>query len=413
MASASLTRARHLKNPQGSVLSKTPLSPHSYGAYSISLSFGTPPQNVPFIMDTGSDLVWFPCTHRYTCRNCSFQNQNPSNIPTFLPKSSSSAKIIGCENTKCGWFHSSDVQSRCSDCEPNLKNCSQICPPYIITYGSGSTGGILLSETLDFPKKKVLDFVVGCSLFSKRQPSGIAGFGRGPSSLPSQLRLKKFSYCLLSHRLDDTSESSSLVLDGNSVSSDNKTVGVSYTPLVKNPATGRSAFSVYYYIGLRKITVGGKAVKIPYNYLSLGADGNGGTIIDSGSTFTFMDKPVFDLVAREFETQVKTYKRALNMEALAGLRPCYDISAEKDVSLPELVFHFKGGAKMALPLANYYSFFGNTGVVCMTLVTEGPVGPEISGGPSIILGNYQQQNFYVEYDLENQRLGFRQQNCGK
>ncbi|XP_042500260.1 probable aspartyl protease At4g16563 [Macadamia integrifolia] len=404
IASASLIRARNLKNPQSSLVSKTPLFPQSYGGYSIPLSFGTPPQTVSFVMDTGSDLVWFPCTHRYVCSNCFFRNQNPSNISTFIPKLSSSSKTISCENPKCGWIHSSKVQKRCSGCEPNSRNCSQICPPYIIIYGSGSTGGFLLSETLDFPEKKVPDFVVGCSVLSASQPCGIAGFGRGPTSLPSQLHLKKFSYCLLSHNLDDTNESSLLVLDG-----DDKITSISYTPFVKNPITGNPAFSVYYYVGLRKITVGGKKVKIPYKYLSLGSDGNGGTIIDSGSTFTFMEKEMFDLVAREFETQVKSYKRALYIEVLTGLRPCFDVSAEKNVSLPELVFHFKGGAKMALPLANYYSFLGNTGVVCMTVVTD---GPEISGGPSIILGNYQQQNFYVEYDLENQRLGFRQQSCG-
>ncbi|XP_043713939.1 probable aspartyl protease At4g16563 isoform X2 [Telopea speciosissima] len=409
LASASLIRARHLKNPQkSSLVYKTPLFPHGYGGYSISLSFGTPPQTVSFLMDTGSDLVWFPCTHHYTCSNCSFPNQDPSSISNFIPKLSSSSKIIGCQNPKCGWLHNSDVKSRCSGCEPNSRNCSQMCPNYIIIYGSGSTAGILLSETLDFPEKKKPNFVVGCSIFSAREPSGIAGFGRGPSSLPSQLRLKTFSYCLLSHSLDDTKESSLLVLNG-----DDKTTGISYTPFVKNPTTGNPAFSVYYYVGLKKITVGGKTVKIPYNYLSLGSEGNGGTIIDSGSTFTFMEKQVFDLVAREFETQVKTYKRALHIEALSGLRPCFGVSAEKNVSLPELVFHFKGGAKMALPLANYYSFVGNTGVVCMTVVTEGLVGTEISVGPSIILGNYQQQNFHVEYDLENQRLGFRQQSCGK
>ncbi|KAJ4970048.1 hypothetical protein NE237_003147 [Protea cynaroides] len=403
LVSASLIRAKHLKNLQTSVISKTPLFPHSYGGYSISLRFGTPPQTTSFVMDTGSDLVWFPCTHSYTCNNCYFRNQNPSNISTFIPKLSSSSKIVGCENPKCGWLDSSDVQLRCSDCEPNSKNCSQSCPPYFIIYGSGSTAGILLSETLDFPEKKVPDFIVGCSIFSEYQPSGIAGFGRGPSSLPSQLRLKKFSYCLLSHSFDDTNESSLLILDGN-----HKTAGVSYTPFVKNPAAGRPAFSVYYYIGLRKITVGGKKVKIPYSYLSLGSDGNGGTIIDSGSTFTFMEKQVFDLVAGEFETQVK-YKRALDIEELTGLRPCFDISAEKDVFLPELVLHFKGGAEIALPLENYYSFL-DTGVACLTVVTEDRSG--INVGPSIILGNYQQQNFYIEYDLENQRLGFGQQSCG-
>ncbi|KAF8403356.1 hypothetical protein HHK36_011458 [Tetracentron sinense] len=410
LASASLTRAHHLKNPKSASLSETPLFPHSYGDYSVSLSFGTPPQTIPFIMDTGSDLVWFPCTHRYLCKNCSFSNTDPAKIPSFIPKFSSSSQILGCKNPKCSWIHEVDAKSRCTDCKPNSSNCTQICPPYLIAYGSGTTGGILLSETLDFPTKRVPDFIVGCSLFSSRQPAGIAGFGRGPTSLPSQLGLKKFSYCLLSHRFDDRSESSSLVLESGSDSGDGKTNGVSYTPLLKNPVVGNSAFSVYYYVGLRKITVGGKRVRIPYRHLAMGSNGNGGTVVDSGSTFTFMVGQIFELVVQEFEKQV-TYHRAADVETGTGLRPCFHVSGDKTISLPELVLHFKGAAKMALPLANYFSIIGNSDVLCMTIVTDGVVGPEFSDGPSIILGNYQQQNFYVEYDLENERFGFGQKSC--
>ncbi|KAL6342070.1 hypothetical protein AAG906_038549 [Vitis piasezkii] len=409
LVSASLIRARHLKNPKITPTSTTPLFTHSYGAYSIPLSFGTPPQTLPLIMDTGSDLVWFPCTHRYVCRNCSFSTSNPSsNI--FIPKSSSSSKVLGCVNPKCGWIHGSKVQSRCRDCEPTSPNCTQICPPYLIFYGSGITGGIMLSETLDLPGKGVPDFIVGCSVLSTSQPAGISGFGRGPPSLPSQLGLKKFSYCLLSRRYDDTTESSSLVLDGESDSGE-KTAGLTYTPFVQNPkVAGKHAFSVYYYLGLRHITVGGKHVKIPYKYLIPGADGDGGTIIDSGTTFTYMKGEIFELVAAEFEKQVQS-KRATEVEGITGLRPCFNISGLNTPSFPELTLKFRGGAEMELPLANYVAFLGGDDVVCLTIVTDGAAGKEFSGGPAIILGNFQQQNFYVEYDLRNERLGFRQQSC--
>ncbi|KAI3707934.1 hypothetical protein L2E82_36873 [Cichorium intybus] len=52
----SVTRARLLKNPneKSSSTSKIPLFPRSYGAYSVSLSFGSPPQKLSFVMDTGS-----------------------------------------------------------------------------------------------------------------------------------------------------------------------------------------------------------------------------------------------------------------------------------------------------------------------------------------------------------------------
>jgi hypothetical protein len=77
------------------------LFPHSYGGYSISLSIGKPPQTTSFLLDTGSSLVWFPCTSRYLCFDCAFPNIDPEKTPTFIPKLSSSSKILGCKNPKC------------------------------------------------------------------------------------------------------------------------------------------------------------------------------------------------------------------------------------------------------------------------------------------------------------------------
>ncbi|XWS71421.1 hypothetical protein CRYUN_Cryun03dG0136600 [Craigia yunnanensis] len=413
LVSSSLTRAHHLKNPQAT---NTPLFSHSYGGYSISLSFGTPPQTLPFIMDTGSDLVWFPCTHRYVCKNCSFSSSSKNNITSFIPKQSLTSKLVGCQNPKCSWIHHTNT-TQCDECENSStpQNCTQVCPPYFILYGSGITVGVALSETLNLGDITVPDFLVGCSIFSSRQPAGIAGFGRGLPSLPTQLKLHKFSYCLISRRFDDSSSSSTLILDSNS-DFDKKTNGLTYTPFLKNPIVqGKEAFQVYYYIGLRKITVGGNHVKVPYKYLSPGNDGDGGTIVDSGSTFTFMAREIFEPVAEEFVKQVKNYSRARDVEVLTGLRPCFDVKGgEKPVKFPELRLHLKGGAEMALPLRNYFAAFGD-GAACLTVVTDGGVGGgegEVGdSGPSVILGSFQMQNYYVEYDLRNERLGLKQQLC--
>ena len=105
LAFAFVTKAHHLKHPKSkSPLAKTKVFPHSYGGYSISLSFGTPPQTIPFLLNTGINLVWFPCTSRYICTNCNFPNIDPSKIPSFIPKLSSSSKIIGCKTRKCAWI---------------------------------------------------------------------------------------------------------------------------------------------------------------------------------------------------------------------------------------------------------------------------------------------------------------------
>ncbi|KAB5519659.1 hypothetical protein DKX38_023978 [Salix brachista] len=409
LATQSLSRSHHIKSPKTNFsIIKTPLFPRSYGGYSISLNFGTPPQTTTFVMDSGSSLVWFPCTSRYLCVECNFPDIKRAGIPTFLPKLSSSTKLIGCKNPRCSVFFGPEIQSKCHECDSTAQNCTQTCPPYEIQYGSGSTAGLLLSETLDFPNQKTIpDFLVGCSILSTRQPEGIAGFGRSPESLPSQLGLKKFSYCLVSHAFDDTPTSRDLVMHTGSGSGDTKTAGLSYTPFQKNPTT---AFRDYYYVLLRNIVIGDTHVKVPYKFLVPGSDGNGGTIVDSGTTFTFMEKPVYELVAKEFEKQMAHYTVATEIQNLTGLRPCFNISGEKSVSVPDLIFQFKGGAKMALPLSNYFSFL-DSGVICLTIVSDSVFGPGIAAGPAIILGNYQQRNFYVEFDLENEKFGFKPQSC--
>lgn len=149
-------------------------------------------------------------------------------------------------------------------------------------------------------------------------------------------------------------------------------------------------------------------MKIPRKFLEPAPDGNGGTIVDSGITFTYLDNEVFELLTQEFEKQMENFCRVKDVEIESGLRPCYNISGEKAVVVPELFFQFKGGAKMAFPLADYFSIVDETRVVCMTMVSN-DVGA--TNGPSIIIGNYQQQNFYMEYDLERKRLGFRKQIC--
>ncbi|KAK9985937.1 hypothetical protein SO802_030888 [Lithocarpus litseifolius] len=310
------------------------------------------------LFHTGSSAVWFPCTSRYFCDDCDI---DPSKIPLFIPKLSSSSKFIDCQNPNCARISSSNTFS----------GCQQACP-YSFLYGKGTSSGLLLSETLDFPEKLFTDFLVGCSIFSTQLPSaGIAGFGRTPESLPSQLGLCKFSYCLISQRFNDTSESSDLVLYRGS-SSDAKTPGLSYTPFRKNPVLNDSAFlREFYYVDLLKVIVGSKSVNIPYKYLvpENNANGNGSTIVDSGTSFTSMEKPIFDAVATAFEAEMGNFSRAsCDVEALIGLNLCFNITGLKFekikrpfgflVSITHNSVFITHNSKMVGPITEY--LFGST-----------------------------------------------------
>ncbi|KAL0333538.1 UNVERIFIED_CONTAM: Aspartic proteinase nepenthesin-2 [Sesamum angustifolium] len=319
--------------------------------------------------------------------------------------------IVGCKDPKCRWI-SPNVQ--CDGCRKNTTGCKKSCPLFRANYGSGSTTALLISETLIFPEKSVENFIVGCSIFASTEPSGIAGFGRAPDSLPAQMGLKRFSYCLVSHEFDDEPVHSNLVLEtASGAGASTEGARINYTPFSKNPTTPKHpAYKEYYYVTLQKITVGGVDVRVPFKFLVADAEGRGGTIVDSGTTLTFMENQVYELVAGELEKQVgKNYSRAAEVENLSGLGPCFKVSDENSFTVPELAFHFKGGAKMALPVENYFSPLVDS-AMCMTITTDrGGGGGGVGKGPAIIFGNYQQQNIYMEYDLENERLGFRKQVC--
>ncbi|CAO2044304.1 unnamed protein product [Urochloa humidicola] len=434
LAAASLARAAHLRRPaahhkggatpQGNnKQAGTALYPHSYGGYAFTASLGTPPQPLPVLLDTGSHLTWVPCTSNYQCRDCP-----PAAAPVFHPKNSSTSRIIGCRNPSCLWVHSAAHLAAATNCTA----ASAVCPPYAVVYGSGSTAGLLIADTLRAPAPVTKSFVLGCSLVSVHQPpSGLAGFGRGAPSLPAQLGLTKFGYCLLSRRFDDNAAvSGSLVLGGagNKAKATNGK-GMQYVPLVRSSAGDKQPYAVYYYLALTAVTVGGKAVRLPERAFAADAAGSGGAIVDSGTTFTYLDPTVFQPVAEAVIAAVGgRYKRSKDAEDGLGLRPCFALpQGAKSMELPELSLRFRGGAEMKLPLENYFVVAGRAPpvpgaadaaasspaaeAICLAVVTDLGGNGGGAGGPAIILGSFQQQNYFVEYDLGKERLGFRRQPC--
>ncbi|KAL6844222.1 hypothetical protein ACP4OV_025895 [Aristida adscensionis] len=441
LAAASLARASHLRGRPGhrggaAGRTATALYPHSYGGYAFTASLGTPPQPLPVLLDTGSQLTWVPCTSGYECRNCSVLSAAPAAV--FHPKNSSSSRLVGCRSPSCLWVHSPAHLAKCRrPCAAAGASCTaraaDVCPPYAVVYGSGSTAGLLIADTLRAPGRAVRNFVVGCSLVSVHQPpSGLAGFGRGAPSVPAQLGLAKFSYCLLSRRFDDNAAvSGQLVLGGAGAAAGGGKgdAGMQYVPLVRSAAGDREPYNVYYYLALTGVAVGGKAVRLPERAFAAGAGGGGGAIVDSGTTFTYLDATVFQPVAAAVIAAVGgRYNRSREVEEGLGLRPCFALPAKaKAMELPELALRFKGGAEMRLPLENYFVVAGRAPgagaaaaapgageAICLAVVTDMMPGGAVGGGgggPAIILGSFQQQNYYVEYDLQKERLGFRRQPC--
>ncbi|XP_022878600.1 probable aspartyl protease At4g16563 [Olea europaea var. sylvestris] len=436
-AARSANRFHHHRNHRQVSL---PLTPGS--DYTLSFSLGS--QTISLYMDTGSDIVWIP-SHPFDCILCEGK-YNPISVPNPGPLNLTSATPITCKHRSCSVVHSSAPSSdlcamaKCSLEEIETGDCKlSPCPPFYYAYGDGSFIAKLYEDTLSIPMStpsfNLKKFTFGVAHSALGEPIGVAGFGRGPLSLPAQLARDSpdignyFSYCLISHSFDTTHvlrRPSPLIL-GHRYSGEEKSkneltmnddngVVYSYTPMLENPK-----HPYFYSVGLEAISVGKRKIQAPNSMKRVDRKGNGGMVVDSGTTFTMLPAKFYDSVMREFDTRVGAfYKRASEVEDRTGLSPCYygDVKEKNFRNVPQLLLHLGGNSTVVMPRRNYfYEFLENDGKVkrrvgCMMLMNGGAVADEDdSGGPAGLLGNYQQQGFEVVYDLEKKRIGFARRQC--
>ncbi|XP_020597640.1 probable aspartyl protease At4g16563 [Phalaenopsis equestris] len=384
--------------------------------YTLSLSISS--TTVSLYLDTGSDLLWFPCSP-FQCILC--ENKPLSSTPLPPPPSS---HPLPCSSLLCSAAHTflpisdlcaaalcplDDIET--SSCSPS----SHPCPLLYYAYGDGSLLASLRSGHLSLvPSLSFSNFTFACAHSALAEPLGVAGFGRGPLSLPSQLAkfspflASRFSYCLiyhsfLPHRL---LRPSPLILGRSS------TISFTYTPLLH---THKNSF--FYSVSLLSISFGRFIIPASSQLVSRGM------VVDSGTTFTMLPGEMHRRLAAEFRRQMgrRGYIRAHEAEERTGLGPCYEYGNGRNESrgVPAMGFHFAGNATVWLPTRNYFLGFESEGqhVGCLMVISSGDEAEEEEeengGEPAGTLGNLQQQGMEVVYDLEMGRIGFARRRCGE
>ncbi|CAI9095389.1 OLC1v1031328C2 [Oldenlandia corymbosa var. corymbosa] len=153
------------------------------GVYATTLQVGTPPQTDVWIVDTGSNLIWWDCK---PCKNCPANSFDPSKSSTF--KQVNCGDSNDCPN-RLGLKCSSSWFSR--KCVFGVDYIDGTRAEGFMAHDRITTNGGTLIEDLKF----------GCSdagpkQFTNHKFTGIMGFGRGALSFPSQYKATSFSYCL-------------------------------------------------------------------------------------------------------------------------------------------------------------------------------------------------------------------------
>jgi len=327
------------------------------------------------VLDTGSDVVWLQCA---PCRKCYTQTDH-----VFDPTKSRTYAGIPCGAPLCRRLDS-----------PGCSNKNKVCQ-YQVSYGDGSfTFGDFSTETLTFRRNRVTRVALGCGhdnegLFTGA--AGLLGLGRGRLSFPVQTGRRfnhKFSYCLVDRSA--SAKPSSVIFGDSAVSRT-----AHFTPLIKNPK-----LDTFYYLELLGISVGGAPVRgLSASLFRLDAAGNGGVIIDSGTSVTRLTRPAYIALRDAFRIGASHLKRAPEFSLFDT---CFDLSGLTEVKVPTVVLHFRG-ADVSLPATNYLIPVDNSGSFCFAFAGT-------MSGLSII-GNIQQQGFRISYDLTGSRVGFAPRGC--
>ncbi|CAO2211199.1 unnamed protein product [Urochloa humidicola] len=357
-----------------------PVRPAGGSLHALTVGVGTPPQRRTLLLDTGSDLIW---------TQCKLFSGGKHDEPLYNPSNSSSFAAVPCDGELCetGSF--------------NTKNCSSNRCLYTYNYGGARSKGELASETFTFGEhRKVsvsLDF--GCGkLTSGRIPgaSGILGISPDRLSLVSQLKIPRFSYCLTPFLDRDVSH----IFFGEmaDLSRYRATGPIQTTDLVRNP----TGINYYYYVPLIGISVGTKWLNVSASSFAIGSDGEGGTFVDSGDTTGMLPSVAMKALKEALVEAVKL--PVLNGTEDQGYELCFQLPkgvTVEAVQAPPLVYQFDGGANMVLLPENFLVEV-NPGEMCLVMA---------SGDRGAIIGNYQQQNMHVLFDVQNHKFSFAPTQC--
>lgn len=370
---------------------------HHNVSLTVSLSVGSPPQNVSMVLDTGSELSWLRCA-----------NTPPDQSTAFDPTRSTSYSPISCSSPIC-MTQTRDFPIPAS-CDSN-----KLCHATLSYADSSSTEGNLAAETFRVGPSDDPGIVFGCmnssfdSSSSDSNSTGLMGMNRGSLSFVSQMKFSKFSYCI------SDSEFSGVLLFGYTSSNFSWLAPLNYTPMVQIttplPYFDRTAYT----IRLRGIKVLDKTLPISESVFIPDHTGAGQTMVDSGTQFTFLLGPAYSVLRSEFLNQTNTTLRVLddpNFTFQIAMDLCYRVPMNQPnlPELPHVTLVFEGAEMRVSGDQLLYrvpgQVMGEDWVYCFTFGNSDLLGVE-----AFIIGHHQQQNFWMEFDLERSRIGLAHVSC--
>ncbi|KAL5851663.1 hypothetical protein ACOSQ3_006781 [Xanthoceras sorbifolium] len=346
--------------------------PFKTSNFVVVVGFGTPKKDLSLVLDTGSDMTWTQCQ---PCTTCYAQKE-----PMFDRTKSSTYVTIPKDHQFCKYVH------RPGKVPPSA---ASLCF-YGIQYGDDSIStGFFSKETLTLSSSDNINgFLFGCGTTQKGAfdlEAGIMGLSQENASIVFQTAQKYnkiFSYCLPS----SASVTGHLTFGSQSLPSNTK-----YTKLVAGKLP-------YYGLDLIGIGLAGKKLNIAESVFT-----TPGTIIDSGTVFTYLPPQAYPTFRSVFRQAMSAYPMAASRSD-DDLDTCYDFSKSSTVTVPEINFFFKDGTIVGMPGKSSLVTYAKT-QVCLGFASYEPDDDET------IIGNQVQRTMEIVYDVAGKRIGFAPNGC--
>eukprot|EP00887_Chlorella_sp_A99_P005894 scaffold1.g5894.t1 len=361
-----------------------------FGYFYANMYLGTPPRQFAVIVDTGSTMTYVPCASCGTACGPNHQGQ------PFDPAASSTAALIGCGSPKC-----SCGSPRCG--------CAGGQCTYSRSYAEqSSSSGVLVEDVASLHDGGPgAPLIFGCETretgeIFKQRADGLVGLGNSEASVVNQLVKAGliddvFSLCF------GMVEGDGAMLLGDAPLPGEVAGALAYTPLVASPS-----HPFYYNARLTGLAVGGQRLGVDASLFDQGY----GTVLDSGTTFTYIPSAAFRLFAAAVERHAvaRGLRRVDGPETefndvCFGGAPADHTDVEGLASVfPSMGLAFDGGAALELGPLNYLFVhtFGS-GKYCLGVFDNGRTGT--------LLGGITFRNVLVRYDRANRRVGFAPAAC--
>ncbi|XP_021728227.1 aspartyl protease family protein 1-like [Chenopodium quinoa] len=345
-----------------------------------NVTVGTPGLSFLVALDTGSDLFWLPCDCIKCVKGVKL-NSDELDFSIYSLNTSSSGSKIPCNSPLC---------AHKTTCPVSPSMC-----PYRVMYLSSNTSssGYIVEDVLhltadDNPSKPVdAKIPFGCgkvetgSFLDGGAPNGLLGLGLDSISVPSMLSSQKiaansFSMCFGDNGLGR-------ITFGDTGSSDQS----------KTPFNLRK-INPHYNVSISQISVEAKVFHVDGLY----------AIFDTGTSFTYLNEPVYSLIAKQFDAHIKDRRDTSQSEDIP-FKYCYDLSSSQNgPKIPSINLTMDGGDQFYVtdPTVTVSVMTGD--IYCLGIVKSEDVN---------IIGQNFMTGYRVVFDRENMVLGWKATNCNE